>query len=200
MSGTLPTDPAPSTVSLHSNQPTAVDYSESGKRQARVIGGHLWKAKFSWPRMRRDMLAPIFAFANYQLGRYGSFRVVLPNYATPNGVATGSPQAQGAQSAAQAFVFIDGLTASTTDIIKAGDVFKFTGYDKVYMVTADGDSTAGGNVVALCTPPLIEDIPDNTAIEFHDVEFTMALDDDVVDWKGSAPNMATISLNMTESL
>lgn len=200
MSGVFPTDPGPATVALSSNQPTAVDYAESGKSQSRIIGGHLWKAKLSWSRMLRETLSPIFAFATFQRGRLGSFQIVLPNYATPNGVGTGTPLVVGAHTAGDTSISTDGWTASQTGILKAGDVLKFANHAKVYMITSDTNSDGGSASTLSITPPLIDDLVDNEAITVSDVEFTMSLDDDVVDWKGSAPNLATISVNMTESL
>ena len=200
MSGTFPSDPSPATVTLDSNQPTAVDYSESGKRQARILGGHLWKAKFSWSKMTRDMLAPIFAFALSQRGRLGSFQIVLPNYATPLGVATGTPLVVGIHTAGDEAVSVDGVTISTTGIMKANDVLTFSSHSKVYMMTADADSDATGAVTLSITPPLIEDLADNEVITVHDVEFTMSFDDDITSWKGSAPNLVTLTANMTEAL
>jgi len=199
MSGTFPTDPAPATVTLNGLQPTIVRIAESGKRQSRIGGGHLWKAKFSWSRMTRDMLAPIFAFANLQRGRFGSFQIVLPNYAVPNGVATGSPQVL-AGTKGSTFAYTSGWTSNITGILKAGDVIKFANHSKVYMVNADVDSDGSGNGTVLVTPPLIESLVYGQVVTVNDVEFTMSLDDDVLDWKGSAPNMAIISLGMTESL
>lgn len=200
MSGTFPTDPGPATVNLESNQPTAVDYAESGKSQSRIIGGHLWKAKFTWSKMTREMLAPIFAFANKQRGRFGSFQIVLPNYATPLGVATGSPLVVGAHLAGAESISIDGFTAATTGIMKANDILKFAGHSKVYMVDADADTDGAGAVTLLLTPPLIADIADNEVVTVNDVEFTMSFDDEIASWKGSAPNLATISADMTERL
>jgi hypothetical protein len=97
-------------------------------------------------------------------------------------------------------ISIDGFTASTTGIMKAGDVIKFASHSKVYMVTADGDSVAGGAVTLSIVPPLIDALADNEVVTVSNVQFTMSADDDVITWKGSAPNLASMSLNMTESL
>ncbi len=200
MSGIFPTDPAPATATLDSNQPTAVDYSESAKRQSRILGGHLWLVKLSWSRMTRAMLAPIFSFANKQRGRFGEFTIVLPNYATPNGVGTGSPTIVGAHAAGVESLSVTAFTFSTTGILKDQDILSIAGHTKVYMCTADVNSDGAGATAIPITPPLIEALVGSEVVTVNDVAFTMSIDDDILSWKGSAPNMATVSLNLKESL
>ena len=199
MSGTFPTDPAPASVTLEGKQPTAVSFSESGKSQARIIGGHLWASKFSWSTMTRGMLSPIFAFVNQQRGRFGTFQIVLPNYAVPNGVWGGAVSVVGAHAAGSESIAMTGFNPNSSFVVKAGDIFKFASHSKVYMAIAD-ENSIGNEATINIIPPLIQAVADTEAITFNDVPFTMSFDDDVILWKGSAPNMATISVDMTESL
>lgn len=197
MSGTFPSDPSPATVELISKQPTDVSRAESGKRQARITGGHLWSAKFSWSRMTKDMLSPIFAFAARQKGRFGSFQIVLPNYATHRGDGTGSIKVYNAHSAGASSIVTDGWSGTT--VMKENDIVSFASHSKVYMLIIDLVQ-AGGFAAMNIEPPLIQDVPDNDVVTINGVEFTMSLDDDVIPWKGSAPNMAILTADMTESL
>lgn len=194
MSGTFPTDPGPATVVLDSKQPAIVSRSVSGKRQARISGGHLWAAEFTWSRTPRALLAPIYAFVNAQKGGFGSFNIVLPNYATPNGSGSGSPIA-GSASVGATSISSSGWSG-VGDYLKQGDVLKFSSHDKVYMATKDVNS---GSTSIEFVPPLIAAVSGGS-ITVNDVPFTMSLDGDVVRWKGSAPNLATVSLRMTEAL
>ena len=194
MSGTFPTDPGPATVALDSNQPAIVDRSVSGQRQARLTGGHLWSAVITWTKARRDMLAPIYAFANKQIGGYGTFTIVLPNYADPVGTGAGSPVA-GSASAGATTISSSGWTGAG-DYLKAGDILKFSSHSKVYQSTKDVNS---GSTSIDFIPPLISAVSGG-AITVNNVPFTMSLDGDIVKWKGSAPNLATISLSMTEAI
>lgn len=200
MSGTFPSDPAPSSVSLESSQPVAVDYAESGKRQARILGAHLWKIKMSWPVLTKAMISPIIGFVQQQRIGYESFLITLPNYSTPLGVATGTPLVDSNTAAGSTSVVIKDWTFSQTGIMKAGDIFKFADHSKVYMLTADCDSDGAGLATLLFQPPLIMDVSANESIIVSNVQFRVCLDDDVATFKGSAPNMMQISANFTESL
>lgn len=194
MSGTFPTDPSPATASLDGKQIVTADKAWSGQGQARIVGGHLWTIAMAWSLMRRDMLAPIFAFANKQRGRHGSFEIVLPNYAAPVGTGAGSPVA-GSASAGATSISSSGWTG-VGDYLKAGDIFKFSNHSKVYMSTKDVNS---GSTSIDFIPELTTAVSGG-AITVNNVPFTMSLDDDIIQWKGSAPNLAVVSLSMTERL
>lgn len=194
MSGTFPTEPSPAAVDLSGDSAVTVSTSSSGKRQARKSAGHLWMAALSWSIMPRAALAPIFAFANAQDGSFDSFQIVLPNYATPLGTGAGSP-VSGSAAAGASSVSSSGWTG-VGDYLKAGDILKFANHSKVYMCTADVNS---GSLTVEFKPALIASVS-GTSIIVNNVPFTMSLDDDVLDWKGSAPNLAKISMKMKESL
>jgi hypothetical protein len=200
MSGTFPSDPGPSTVTLESNQPVVTDYAESGKSQTRIIGGHLWKARLSWSIVPRSVLAPLFAFINLQRGAFDSFQIVLPNYAIPNGNFSGSPLVLGGVFAGATSVLMKGAPIGVLDYIKAGDIFKFANHTKVYIATSDADSNGSGFFTLNFQPPLIEPVVIDEAAQFVDVPFTVTMTDEAAVWKGSAPNMASISIDMIESI
>lgn len=199
MSGTYPATPEPAICELTSHQPAVVNESESRKRQARIVAGHQWQIKMSYDRMHRSQFSPIFAFAASQRGNYDNFTIVLPQFSTPQGVATGSPTA-GAASAGATSVVINGFTGSVTGIMKAGDLIKFAGHTKVYMLTADKDSSAGGQITAEITPPLIEDVASSEVVTVNNVPFTVAFQDDILTWKMSAPNLSNYTVNLIEHI
>jgi hypothetical protein len=201
MSGTFPTSPGPATIDLDSNQPTIVDIAESGKRQSRIVAGHLWRIKLAWPKMTRADFAPIFAFAASQRGRLGSFQITLPHLSAPQGVGTGTPLVDGAHTAGDSTINIDGWTASQIGIMKAGDILLFASHSKVYMATADADSAAGGGLATIpIEPPLIENLANNEAVTIINVPFTVAFEDDIQKWKTSAPQLAAYTANLIESI
>lgn len=200
MSGTFPTTPEPSDCTLTSLQPTYQTTSESGRRQARIAGGHLWRVKLNWSKSLRATFAPLFAFMARQRGKFESFTIVLPTHKTPLGVGTGSPVTLLPSSAGVSTILTTGWTVSITGILKAGDVMKFDSHTKVYMVTADANSDASGNSALVITPPLIEDVAGSVGITVNDVPFTVASAEDLVEWKASAPHLVSYSLNLVEHI
>jgi hypothetical protein len=49
---------------------------------------------------------------------------------------------------------IDNMTTSTNGILKAGDYFRFTGQEKVYMAVEDLDADGSGEGTLTFEPPL----------------------------------------------
>lgn len=177
MAGTFPSDPSPINVDVTSIKPTTVSVSESGKRQARNTGGHLWELSIDFPVMTDDEFEPINCFIMLQDGGSGSFQYVPPDTAIPRGVATGSPLvATSASADAESFI-AKGFSNSITNIMRQGDVLKFSSHDKVYKVVADADTTALGWVELFIKPNLIQDIAVDEVITVNDVPFTVYVSD-----------------------
>ena len=175
MSGTLPTSPAPRSLQLTSVYANKISFAQSGKRQVRQDGGHLWRVQVSYAPMTKAQFRPIFAFLHAQEGGFGAFSAVLPDYATPRGIATGSPVVSGG-SQVGTMINLTGFTASTTGIMKAGDLIKFAGHSKVYMVTADANSAVAGATTLTIFPPLIASPADAEVVTVSSVPFTLMLD------------------------
>ena len=174
----FPSSPAPSSLKIRSVQPTLVSTAHSLQRQVRSRGGHRWLLTATWPVLKRSEWAAFFAFAQTQRGQYGNFTFVLPgNLATPQGVATGTPLVNGASQAGRSVV-TDGWTPSTSGILKAGDVIKFAGQNKIYMLTDDANSDGGGNATLAIEPALFASPADNEALTVSNVPFTVAFTGD----------------------
>jgi hypothetical protein len=199
MSGTFPASPEIKTAQLSSTQPVLEDIAQSGKRQARIIAGHLWEMTCEFPPMTRAEFAPLFAFAISQRG--SAFQIVLPHLATPQGVATGTPLVDGVHAVGDTTIAIDGFTPSTTGIYKAGDIIKFSSHTKVYMATADADSAAGAGLALIpIEPPLIYPLADNEAVIINNVTFTVAYKDGMQEFKTKNPSIYSYAIDLTEAI
>jgi hypothetical protein len=176
MSGTFPTTPAPSSMSLRSIQPTLISVAHSLKRQVRSRGGQRWGFALGFQNRTRDEMAPLLAFALAQVGQYETFTYTPPVIGTPRGVATGTPLVVGAHTTGRS-VATDGWTPSIT-VMKAGDFLKFANHAKVYMLTADAVSSGGGAATLAIEPELVSDLADNEAMTITAVPFTVAFASD----------------------
>lgn len=86
----------------------------------------------------------------------------------PIGVATGTPQANGAQGSAPtaqtSSVTTKGWTINITGILKQGDIVSFAGHLQRYVVTTDANSDGSGNATVVLHPGLQSAIANNEAI------------------------------------
>ena len=198
MSGTFPSTISPISIDIESVQPTLVSTSDSGKRQARYAGGHLWSIALNFPLMRRFEFEPINAFIMSQQGSFESFQYVPPNKAAPLGEWGSAVSVVGAHSAGDSAITMDGFNPNSAAVVKAGDIFKFASHSKVYLVAEDENSI--GNVATLNTvPPIIQNILDNDSVTFLNVPFTVYVDDSH-SYKTTAPNLSSYKVKLMESL
>jgi hypothetical protein len=198
MSGTFPSSPAPSSVSISSNQNTIVSTTSSGRRQARQIDGQRFRLTAKFPVMSRTEFAPILAFIVKQRSQVESFQFVPPTLDDALGVASGVIRVNGAINAGVTSVAIDGMANSTNGIFKAGDFFRFTGQTKVYMVMADVNSNGSGQGTLTFEPPLRSNVADNAILIYSNVDFTVGLTGDVQEFNISTENYYQYEIDLIE--
>ena len=198
MSGTFPSSPAPSSVSISSNQNTIVSTTSSGRRQARQIDGQRFRLTAKFPVMSRTEFAPILAFIVKQRSQVESFQFVPPTLDDALGVASGVIRVNGAILAGVTSVAIDGMANSTNGIFKAGDFFRFTGQTKVYMVMADVNSNGSGQGTLTFEPPLRSNVSDNAILIYSNVDFTVGLTGDVQEFNISTENYYQYEIDLIE--
>ena len=223
MSGNFPTSPGPASFALTSKLGTVTGMSESGKRQARLVGGHIWEIRLTYGTMPQAKWSPMDAFIMLQDGNVDSFDYTYPidNQGT---WIDETPVVNGVVSAGATSINFDGLTAGVTTIV-AGDIFRPDGHDKVYKVVTGGTAGADSDVLksdgtgfillndgtshilmnesrqVTCEvrPAFIEDVADNETLSHTDVQFRMSIKG-VHKFNASAPNFYTYVLDLEESL
>ena len=200
MSGTFPTSPTPSSVTISSNQNTIVTTTASGRRQARQIDAQKFRLRVKFPVMTRTEFAPINAFILKQRSQMESFTFVPPTVDDSLGVATGVISVNGSISAGATTCSIDGMANSTTGVFKAGDYFRFTGQNKVYMVMADVSSNGSGAGTLTFEPPLRTAVSDNTVLIYSNVDFTVGLTGDIQEFNISTENYFQYEVDLIEVL
>ena len=199
MSGTFPTSPAFQSLNIKSIQPTLISRTISGRRQARQIGGQLWKMTATFPPMTRAQFAPIYAFIVAQRGRYESFSLVPPVVGNPQGSAAGTPLVNGASQTGRSLE-TDGWTQNTA-IFKAGDYLKLAGNDKVYMVTADATTAVSSSALTLTIEPALVASPaNNEVIIYESIPFTVALTSGVQEFSTGATGVYEFEIDLEEVL
>ena len=200
MSGTFPSSPTPRDVAISSNQNTIVTTTASGRRQARQIDGQRFRLRIRFPIMTRTEFAPINAFVMKQRSQMESFQYVPPTIDDALGVASGVISVNGAISAGATTCSIDGMANSTSGVFKAGDYFRFTGQNKVYMVMADVSSNGSGQGTLTFEPPLRANVSDNAVLIYSNVDFTVGLTGDIQEFNISTENYFQYEVDLIEVL
>ncbi len=200
MSGTFPSSPVPRNVAISTNQNTIVTTTASGRRQARQIDGQRFRLRLSFPVMTRTEFAPILAFIMKQRSQMESFTYTPPTVEDALGVASGVISVNGAISAGVTSVAIDGMANSTSGIFKAGDLFRFTGQNKVYMCVGDVSSNGSGQGTLTFEPPLRANVSDNAIIIYSNVDFTVGLTGDIQEFIIGTENYFQYEIDLIEVL
>lgn len=195
--GAMPTVLNPSQIVLRSMQPTRVSVAHSLKRQARTRGPQRWGIRKSWQQMPRAIFMQYYAFLVGQRGQADTFTCVMEDQVTPQGTWLGTPVVNGAGQTGRT-VALRGLTASQATAAKAGDLLKFAGHTKVYMVTANAASDGSGLANVVIEPALIASIADGEGLVTSSVPFTVALASDSLDTSISPGVFYSLEIDLVE--
>lgn len=198
MSGTFPSSPAAAEVSVQSIEPTLISTSISLKRQARTRGGQRWLLSIVFPAMTRAEFAPIYAFSLKQRGQYEIFTYVPPTISTTRGESAETPVVDGAVTSGANSCSVDGLTASTSNILREGDFIKFSDHVKIYMVTSDMSSDGSGDATLDFAPKAVQDIANNATVTIASVPFTVAFQDDLRQFGTNFTNLFQYECSLIE--
>jgi len=200
MSGQFPTSPVAKSANIRSLQNTIVSITTSGRKQARQIDGQRFAITLSFPPMTRAEFAPIKAFVMKQRSQLENFTLIPPTESNAQGVATGTISVNGALTAGTTTASIDGMTTSTNGILKAGDYFRFTGQNKVYMAVADLDADGSGEGTLTFEPPLRSNVADNISLIYDNVDFTVSLTNDIQEFDIGTTNYYSYEIDVVEVL
>lgn len=171
MSGTYPTTPVFSALNFTSQYFNLSSETISGRIQVRNIGGQRFSFTASYPPMTRAEFQPVIAFIMKQRGKAETFTIVLPEISDASGDVSGTMLANGAGTIGDTLIGVDGFTGT----LKAGDLFKFAGHDKIYMATSD---RSGPGALSF-EPALISSVSDNEVMSYDAVPFKVRLTNDV---------------------
>jgi len=200
MSGQFPTSPVANSANIRSLQRTIVSVTTSGRKQARQIDGQRFAITLQFPAMTRAEFAPIKAFVMKQRSQLNNFTVIPPIVSDAQGVASTTISTDASVSAGATTCTVDGMTVSTNGILKAGDYFRFTGQEKVYMAVEDLNADGSGEGTLTFEPPLRSDVADDAVLIYDDVDFTVTLVNDVQEYNLGVQGYYSYEIDVAESL
>ena len=178
MSGAFPISNAKfSTMGIKSIQNTIISKSVSGKKLARQIDGQRFAFTIRIITAKRsDVYGELMAFIVKQRSGKENFTITPPEIKDARGNETGTLLVNGAHSAGDTTIALDGFGADGAGRLKAGDFIKFA-HDKVYMIVSDVTSSSNAATVTI-EPPLVSDLADDSSVTYDSVPFTVHLIND----------------------
>ena len=206
MSGAFPISNSKfTTMGIRSIQPTIISKSISGKKLSRTINAQRWAFTASIITGKRsDVFGELMAFVIKQRSGKENFTIIPPEIEDARGSETGTVLVNGAQSAGDTTIAMDGFAGDGAGRFKAGDFIKFASHTKVYMVVADVTSSSNAATVTI-EPPLVADITNDSTVTYDNVSFTVHLLNDIQEFgivgaDKDANNLYGYELDVEETL
>ena len=198
MSGALPTSPEFNALSFQDEVNTLISLSDSGRRFARQIDNQRWKFTCRYVNLSRAEFAPIFAFITKQRGSKETFTISPPNLKNALGSETTTISVNGAHTAGDNTIAIDGFNADAAGSLKAGDWISFSSHTKVYQVVSDVTPSSNAATVSI-SPPIIEALANNEVVTYDSVAFTVYLTSSVQSYSMGINNLYNYEFDVSEA-
>jgi len=200
MAGAFPTTKKPRVFNFTSNRPNNTAYTLSGKRSVKQFAAQYFSFSVQMPPMKQTDFQQYYAFLVKQKGSFEDFTFEYPldNLGADKGET--DILANGVHAIGDSTIAMDGFSVSTDDVLKGGDLIKFSGHNKVYMVTGDANSNASGQATVSIEPPLQAALADNEAVTVNKPSLTVALVQDDVLYGTDAAGFFTLSFDVREVL
>ena len=196
MSGQFPTDPNFKSLVFTDNRPILLNQTLSGKKSARQIGAQYFSFTVQMPPVDQLKAQEIFAFLSKQKGGYENFTIAAPLNNKGNSHSETDIVVNGATSAGASAVPMDGFS-HTNHALRAGDLIKFAGHSKVYMVQ-DEVTASGGSATVNIQPNLVADVADNEAVTTNKPLFNVYLANDEIRYTTDTSGFYNISFDVRE--
>ena len=195
MSGIYPTNPNFSAFNFQDNRPSLINQTLSGKRQVRQIGGQYFSFSVQMPLLNQSDYQTFYSFLQKQKGMTDEFQIQYPiNNLGASNLET-DILVNGAKSVTDDSIVMDGFS-TTTNALRAGDLIKFNGHSKVYMV-ADNVNASGGSATVNISPPLVANVANNELVKVNRPLFTVYITGDTM-YSTSATGFYTIGFEVRE--
>ena len=196
MSGQFPTDPNFKSLVFTDNRPILLNQTLSGKKSARQIGAQYFSFTVQMPPVDQLKAQEIFAFLSKQKGGYENFTIAAPLNNKGTSHSETDILVNGATSAGASAVPMDGFS-HTNHALRAGDLIKFAGHSKVYMVQ-DEVTASGGSATVNIQPNLVANVANNEAVTTNKPLFNVYLANDEIRYTTDTSGFYNISFDVRE--
>lgn len=186
-----------SSLDFTSNQQTLITTALSGNEQRANLFTQKWEMSCRFNNLSDADRRKLQGFIAEQQGALNSFEFALPGDLANSGAnfsGTITTTGTGAVGATSVTVTSDNSTA----ILKAGDLIRFPGQNKTYMVTADVTTSGTGSATVNFLPGLLESVSSSTDITHRSVTVNMRFDGDQFRYNISPTYYGSFSLSFVE--
>lgn len=202
MAGTYPSSPVFQGIDFKINTPSQTVESFSGLQRRIGMNIQFYTFTARYPSVTRRDFLPVLAFLSAQSGPVDSFQIVLPEISYPKGTnyaSIGTPVVYGsALTTGIKSCTISGMGTNKSQILRAGDMFKFNNHTKCYMVTSDLNSDANGRGTLNFAGGLVYAVPVGTGITTNALPFTVCLDSPIQEYSVSYGGVSTMNVGFRE--
>ena len=158
----------------------------SFKQQTYQFSGQRWEADIQLPAMQRENAEQWVAFLMSLYGQKGTFLLGDPLGAAAQGsasTAAGTPVVNGASQTGGTLA-IDGLPASATNYLKAGDYIQLgsAATSQLYKVLTDASSNGSGEATLDIWPDLRSSPADGATVVVANAKGVFRLNDNATSW------------------
>ena len=202
----FPTSPGFQSINFRQINRTKKTETQSGRIIRIGNATTRWGATLAYPIMSQTEARPVKAFIAQLQGSLNDFDIILTDISTPQGTATSNPfdmrtaASAGATSVSARFAdsTLDDSSEGTIKYLKSGDVLRFSGHTKVYMVTSDVTSDSSGHITIAITPSLVSAVGVDETITTNDVPFRVHLANDVQEFQHATDRTIELEIDVEE--
>ena len=174
------------------------------KQQTYQFSGQRWEADIKLPPMQRTDAEEWVAFLTSLYGQKGTFLLGDPLATTPQGSASsaaGTPVVNGASQTGDSLA-IDGLPASATNYLKAGDYIQLGSgaSSEFYKVLTNASSNGSGEATLDIWPNLRSSPADGATVVVSGAKGVFRLNDNASSWNINNMGLYGIAFGAVESL
>lgn len=198
LSSQFPSEVSFTAVDFSVNTPTIASETNSGKfrRVGQGVSFYTWAVKY--PPVTPRALGTIQGFVAQTQGPLYSFEIVLPEISYSKTINQSvAPTTSANISAGAVNVTVTGCTVSS-EVLRAGDFFKFNTHSKVYQTTVNCNSDSNGNATLYFSGPTVSNVTSGTGLTITAVPFTAVLADGEQTTTIGSGGFGSLELSMRE--
>ena len=179
---TLPCIDFLSEITFKHKTDSSISRSVGGARQSFGYGGGYWELNLNYAEMDIDNSKKLMSFVNGLEGSHLTFDFYLPEVFQNKLSFFSDITIKGANQIGKEII-VDGLAVSKT-ILTAGHFIQFSNSNKVYQLSKDLISDSSGEGILYLHMPIVgNNLPaDNSAVNYRQPKFTLALAENTIDW------------------
>lgn len=179
-------------VELRSVQPTVRTQSISGRQQVRSFASQFYTARIVMPQLTQADVRRVMAFLVKQQGGFSTFTIAPHNLQQVSGTQSATEGVNAAAVGATSITLDSG-----TNKFKMGDMIKFSGHSKSYMITED----QGGTTTINFEPALVSAVGASEEVQSKTGYFmTVRLASDVNSYTAGPDGFAQIEFDVVEAI